>query len=105
METSYNETIRDQKAQLDRLQRKLKLVQGEKINTLTEKNDIEALFVDCIEDVRKEVMKRRLKNEIIQKKKGLKIGGGNEEEAREFEESLMKLAQLAKHKVKIEDFT
>lgn len=35
------------------------------MNITIEKNDLEALFVDCIEDVRKDIMKRRLKNEII----------------------------------------
>lgn len=71
LETNYNDTIRELKASNDRLVRKIKKVQGERVNTVSEKNEIEALFVDCIEDVRKEVMKRRLKNEIIQKKKGL----------------------------------
>jgi hypothetical protein len=39
------------------------------VNTTTEKNDLENLFVDCIEEVRKDIMKRRLKNEIYNKKK------------------------------------
>jgi hypothetical protein len=65
--------------------------------------------VDCIEDVRKDIMKRRLKNEIVQKKKGLiplsqLDGSKNDEDAKEFEESLVKLAALAKGKIKISDF-
>ena len=36
---------------------------------MTQKNDIESLFVDCIEEVRKDIMKRRLKNEIAARKK------------------------------------
>ena len=74
---------------------------------MTDKNDLETLFVDCIEEVRKEVMKRRLKNEIIQKKKGLsfKTTGIDDKEAKAFEESLLKLAALAKSKIKYEDFT
>lgn len=35
-----------------------------------EKTEVEAIFVECIEDVRKDIMKRRLKSEIISKKKG-----------------------------------
>ena len=34
-----------------------------------EKGDLENLFVDCVEDVRRNVIKRRLKNEIVGKKK------------------------------------
>lgn len=54
-------------------------------------------------------MKRRLKNEIIQKKKGLLNlsnldSSKNDEDAREFEESLIKLAALAKNKIKLSDF-
>ena len=49
-------------------------------------------------------MKRRLKNEIYNKKKFQQVDR-NSEEAREFEESLLKLAQLAKNRVKLSDFT
>jgi hypothetical protein len=50
-------------------------------------------------------MKRRLKNEILQKKKGLKYTGADDVEAKAFEESLLKLASLAKSKIKYDDFT
>lgn len=36
---------------------------------MTEKNELETLFVDCIEDVKTDIMKRRLKNELVTKKK------------------------------------
>jgi len=49
-------------------------------------------------------MKRRLKNEIFNKKKFQQIEK-NTEEAREFESSLLKLASLAKNRVKISDFS
>lgn len=74
------------------------------MNEVLEKSDLENLFVDCVEDVRRNVIKRRLKSEIIGKKK---IGRFDEhsEEAKEFEESLLKLANLAKDKVKFSEFT
>jgi len=40
-----------------------------KANNHAERNEIESLFVDCIEEVRSDIMKRRLKNEIYNKKK------------------------------------
>lgn len=49
-------------------------------------------------------MKRRLKTEIQNKKKFKPIDKDSEE-AKEFEESLLKLAQLAKNKIKISEFT
>lgn len=71
---------------------------------ITEKNQLEGLFVECIEEVRKDIMKRRLKNEIFNKKKFQQIEQ-NTDEAREFEQSLLKLASLAKNRVKLSDFT
>lgn len=71
---------------------------------MASKSEIEQLFVDCIEEVRKEVMKRRLRSELYNKKKFQSFDRLTEE-AREFEESLLRLAQLSKNKVKIEDFT
>ena len=62
------------------------------------------MFVDCVEDVRRNVIKRRLKAEIIGKKKIGKFDE-NSEEAKEFEESLLKLANLAKDRVKFSEFT
>jgi len=49
-------------------------------------------------------MRRRLKNEIYNKKKFQQIDK-NTQEAKEFEQSLLKLAQLAKNRVKLGDFT
>ena len=65
---------------------------------------MENLFVDCVEDVRRNVIKRRLKAEIIGKKKIGKFDQ-NSDEAKEFEDSLLKLANLAKDRVKFSEFT
>ena len=57
------------RSQLDTERLKGKRVVADKVNENTEKNELEGLFVDCIEEVRKDIMKRRLKNEIYNKKK------------------------------------
>jgi hypothetical protein len=54
---------------LDKEKNKAKKVQSDKINVYTEKNELETLLLNCIEEVRKDIMKRRLKNEIYNKKK------------------------------------
>ena len=92
------------RSQLEKERLKGKRVVADKVNENTEKNELEGLFVDCIEEVRKDIMKRRLKNEIYNKKKFQQVDR-NSDEAREFEESLLKLAQLAKSRVKLSDFT
>ena len=39
------------------------------VNATQGRNEMETLFVGCIEEVRKDIMKRRLKNEIYNRKK------------------------------------
>jgi hypothetical protein len=104
LETNYTETFKELRGQLDRERLKGKKAVADRVNEGAEKNELEGLFVDCIEEVRKDIMKRRLKNEIYNKKKFQQVDR-NSDEAREFEESLLKLAQLAKSRVKLSDFT
>ena len=104
LETNYNDSIRDLKMLLDRERQRLKKINFDKVSETSQKNELENLFVECIEEVRKDIMKRRLKNEIVNKKKFQQVDKSTEE-AREFEQSLLKLAQLAKNRVKINEFT
>lgn len=104
METNYNNTIQEQKIRVERLKNQFRKEKSKHVNDVIEKGDLENLFVDCVEDVRRNVIKRRLKAEIIGKKKIGKFDE-NSMEAREFEESLLKLANLAKDRVKYSEFT
>ena len=92
-----------------------------------EKNDLEQLFVRCVEDMRKEIIRRRLKAEVTARKKlggsmalatinqsnnslqksmsHLSDASGVGEGNHEFEETLSKLADLAKGRVKFDEFT
>jgi len=69
---------------LDKEKSKSKRANFDRVNEVTQKNELENLFVECIEEIRKDIMKRRLKNEIFNKKKFQQIDK-NSEEAREFE--------------------
>lgn len=69
LETSYTDALRDLKAMMDREKKAGKKVIADRINMSTERNELESLFIECIEEVRKEIMKRRLKNEIYNRKK------------------------------------
>ena len=104
LETNLNEAIRDERLRCERIKKELRKEKSKHVNDNIEKGDLENLFVDCVEDVRRNVIKRRLKAEIVGKKK---IGrfDENSEEAQEFEESLLKLANLAKDRVKFSEFT
>lgn len=88
-----------------------------------EKKDLEQLFIDCVEDMRRNIIRRRLRAEIDARKK---VGGKNaikqiqtiqqsatslntssfeNKQVAEFEESLEKLAEMAKGRVKLNEFT
>ena len=64
LETNYNDTIRDLKDFIKKEEIRNKKLNFEKVNDTIEKSELESLFVECIEEVRKDIMKRRLKNEI-----------------------------------------
>jgi len=104
LETNYTEALKEEKLRGERLRKELRKEKSKHVNDVLDKGDLENLFVDCVEDVRRNVIKRRLKAEIVGKKK---IGKFDEhsEEAREFEDSLLKLANLAKDRVKFSEFT
>ena len=91
LETSYTDAIQEMKTILIREKKAGKKVTADRINMSTERNELESLFIECIEEVRKEIMKRRLKNEIYNRKKFQKLDKSSEE-AKEFEESLLRLA-------------
>jgi hypothetical protein len=69
LETSYTDAIRDLKVIIDKEKGKQKKQIADKVNMSTERNELESLFIECIEEVRKDIMKRRLKNEIYNRKK------------------------------------
>ena len=104
LETNYNATIRDMKTTMERTARHAKKTNTTKVSEVNLKGDMENLFVECIEETRKTIMKRRLKSEILNSKKLDKIDQTSQE-AKDFETSLLKLAELAKSRVKVNDFT
>lgn len=73
LETNYNGTIRDLKTTVDKEVKKHRKSTFEKVAEVSLKADMENLFVECIEETRKNIMKRRLKNEILNSKKLEKI--------------------------------
>lgn len=69
LETSYTDAVRDIKTLLEKEKKESKKIYAEQTNNVADRNELETLFVDCIEEVRKDIMKRRLKNEIYNRKK------------------------------------
>jgi hypothetical protein len=68
LETNYNDMIRNLKERLEKLQRQLVKARSSGANEVSERSEMEQLFIECIEEVRKEVMRRRFRNEIANQK-------------------------------------
>lgn len=72
LETNYTDKIREVKVEMDKLKKKVSQEKTKKVVHTMEKNDLEQLFVRCVEDMRKEIIRRRLKAEVGARKK---VGG------------------------------
>ena len=125
LETNYNDKIRDLKIEIEKMKRKFTQNKTKKVVQTMEKNDLEQLFVRCVEDMRKEIIRRRLKAEVTARKKmgmgsnmmtiansaqtmaksSSQMSENSVDGSQEFEETLNKLAELAKGRVKFEEFT
>lgn len=68
LETNYNDLIRGLKEKAEKLQKQLVKVRSKGANEASERSEMEQLFIECIEEVRKEVMRRRFRNEIANQK-------------------------------------
>ena len=104
--------------------KKVKAKETEHVKGRMERNEVEQLFLDCVEQVRKEVLKRKVRAELrgIRKyipsqqkeamKESLKESAKREIQMdkaanndKEFEDSLLKLKMYAREKIKYSDFT
>ena len=75
LETNYTDKIRDLKIEIEQLKRRVAQIKTKKTVETMEKNDLEQLFVRCVEDMRKEIIRRRLKAEVSARKK---MGSGSQ---------------------------
>jgi hypothetical protein len=65
LETNYNDKISTLKLELAKAKKITKNEQSKRVEKNSEKSELEQLFVSCVEDTRREVMKRRLKAEVM----------------------------------------
>jgi hypothetical protein len=65
LETSYTEAVRDLKDAVEKEKIQIRKVTADQANSQVERSELESLFVACIEETRKTIMKRRLKNELL----------------------------------------
>jgi len=77
---------------------------------ISDKNNLEAILVNAIEEVRKNILKRRLRQEVLINNRSKSMSSNqrleeDSKEARTFEDSVMKLVQYSRGRVKFEDFT
>jgi len=86
METNYTEKIKELNATIKQKEKKFRQEKSKYMQKVIEKSDLEHLFVDAVEDVRKEIMHRRLKDEMTARKGPRKPS--SQQDAQEIEDSL-----------------
>ena len=103
LETGYIDRISNLQNQLEKVKKHAQSDRIKNVSKVVERGDLEYLFVQCVEEVRKDIVRRRLKNEFAARRKH-NFSQSQEAEI-EFENSLLKLADMAKGRVKYEEFT
>jgi hypothetical protein len=74
LETNYNEKIVAMQTANKKLKGQLVSQKTAGVNETMEKKELEQLFIDCVEDMRRNIIRRRLRAEIDARKK---VGGKN----------------------------
>lgn len=67
LEVKYNDSIRFLKGSLESEKKKVKQVTAQQSSMFFVKSDLENLFLECVEEVRKEISRRKAKNLVEQK--------------------------------------
>ena len=67
LEIKYNESIKHLKNTLENERKKFKQFSAQQSSAFFVKSDLETLFLDCVEEVRKEISRRKVKNTVEQK--------------------------------------
>lgn len=61
METKFNKKIEEMRWKIEKERKRRIFEDGKMANEIAQKNDLEGVFVEAVEEVRKNIMKRRLK--------------------------------------------
>jgi hypothetical protein len=85
METNYNDKICAMREHSKKLEVEVKKNKTLGVNEVVQKKDLEQLFVDCVEDMRRNIIRRRLRAEINSRKK---VGGATLGKQSQYNQSL-----------------
>eukprot|EP00347_Sterkiella_histriomuscorum_P004558 403360006 len=112
VESFYTQQLQKQRAAFEK---KIKLSRqgfnSSKVTMFIERNELEKIFQNSIEEVKKQILKRRIKTEALLNNKSKpmymdqKLEDPLDEDAKRFEEAIVKLVSFAKNKIKYSDFT
>lgn len=105
LENNYTSIIEKLKQTSSKVKKDAKGHQTKNVARVSERTDLENLFVTCVDEVRKIVIKRRLQAEIHMRQ-GPSVGRDSQLNGHEsLDGSLAKLADVAQERIKFEDFT
>ncbi len=103
IESYYTEKLRDfyisRKRDPYRSKSQLGNSENQNVNALMHKNELMNILSDAVEDVKKQIMRRRVKQEAMYSSRKKSIDHEVAEQA-SFEETMLKLVDYAKSKIK-----
>lgn len=71
-EMKYVDTIKHLKNQIDSEKKNARCLRADKVNFMTQRNELEEFFLQCIEEVRKDIVKRKTISSSYSTKKNMK---------------------------------
>lgn len=77
-ESKFHESVKHYKSIIENEKKKIINLNAQKNNAFVQKSDLEGLFLECVEEVRKEVLRRRAKS-LLQQKFPRKSGSAQRE--------------------------
>jgi len=106
LEAYYAEKLRDVYLRRDKNRSKSQMgnIETQKVNALMQKNELMSILDDSVEEVKKQIMRRRAKQEAEYSSRKSTLDQGASEQV-QFEISMMKLVDYARNKIKYTDFT
>ncbi|CDW88143.1 UNKNOWN [Stylonychia lemnae] len=111
IESFYTQKLQNLRQKFDKKIRASKISQSNKVSMHIERNELEKIFSNSIDEVKKQILKRKVKSETILNNKSKPmsldktLNDSEDEDAKRFEEAITKLLSFAKNKIKYEDFT
>ena len=104
LEQTYSEKVLYLQRQVENLNKKLQQERTKNVDRRVERTELESLFLSSVDEAKRRLVHRKLTSELNTQVKG-SSSQKKQRNPEELDQALFKLTELAKDKVKIDDFS